>query len=187
MTLEAARESVLRTFRWIDGHADMWRLFSDVRVLDAVTDHLAAVCAETRSTKVAGIEARGFILGAAVALHAHVGFVPIRKAEGLLPGDKVTELAAPDYREQRHLLRVQKRAVEDRDRVLLVDDWAERGNQAAAARALLERAGAHWAGIAVVVDQLPASRRDELAPVHHIVTAEELGPSDGGGSSRLSP
>ncbi|MGZ6952497.1 MAG: hypothetical protein ACXVJX_10360 [Acidimicrobiia bacterium] len=58
--------------------------------------------------------------------------------------------------------------------MLLVDDWAERGSQALAARRLLEQAGATFGGTSLIVDQLPATVRAQLAPVTAIVAAEEL-------------
>jgi adenine phosphoribosyltransferase len=157
--------------------SDMWRLFADAAVLAAVVEHLARVVSSSSATKVAGIESRGFILGGAVAVKAGVGFVPIRKEAGLLPGPKVTGRAAADYRGIEHLLRLQQQSLSDRDRVLLVDDWAEIGSQAIAARRLIEQTGAAWAGAALIVDQLEPARRSELKPVTYIVRAEELGPS----------
>src|SRR5207253_1124395 len=161
-----------------DGHADVWRLFGNSDVLAAVVERLAGVAASFSATKVAGIESRGFILGGAVAVRAGVGFVPIRKEAGLFPGPKVIGRAAADYRGIEHLLRLQQRSLSHRDRVLLVDDWAEVGSQALTARSLIEQAGAVWAGAAFIVDQLEPSRRAELEPVTYIVTADELGPAE---------
>lgn len=176
--MATAREAVLDAFRWVDGHADVWRLFQDAEVFRAVVSDLVEKLASADATKVAGIEARGFILGAAVAQAAGVGFVPIRKEPGLFPGAKRSVTADLDYRGQRHLLRLQVQSVTNNDRVLLVDDWAELGSQAVAARELIEGCGGIWAGLALVVDQLPHDRRQQLAPVSHIVFAEELGSSE---------
>jgi len=73
--------------------------------------------------KVAGIEARGFILGAAVAARMGVGFVAIRKQSGLYPGPKLEKKAPADYRGNRTTLRLQRAAITPGDRILLVDDW----------------------------------------------------------------
>ena len=178
VTEAAVRERVLAAFRWVDGHADVWRLFNDPDVLVAVVDHLATVAASASATKIAGIESRGFILGGAVAVRVGVGFVPVRKEAGLFPGTKVVERADADYRGIKHLLRVQQRSITVGDRVLLVDDWAELGSQALTARRLIEQAGAQWAGAALIVDQLDPSRRAELEPVSHIVSAADLGPAE---------
>lgn len=171
------RDGVLAAFRWVDGHADIWRVFNDAAVFPSVVSELASIVPQVGATKVAGIESRGFILGAAVAAHAGIGFVAIRKEAGLFPGPKESVRAAPDYRENSHLLRVQRDSLSAGDGVLLVDDWAERGSQAVAARQLIERCGATWAGLALVVDQLDPVRREELAPVSSIVMASDLGPA----------
>ena len=165
---------MLASFRWVEGHADVWRLFRDPQVFASMVRHLASVATQASATTVAGIESRGFILGAAVALRAGVGFVPIRKKAGLFPGEKVTRRAAADYRGNEHVLRLQRGSLSVNERVLLVDDWAEVGSQALAARELIEAWGATWAGLALIVDQLDASRRTELSPVTRIVTADEL-------------
>lgn len=178
LVMTSPRDAVLDAFRWVGGHADIWRLFLEPQSFSAVIEHLVRQVRATSAIKVAGIESRGFILGGAVALDAGVGFVPIRKELGLFPGQKHTVTAEPDYRGQRHVLRIQKESVTPGDRVLLVDDWAEVGSQASAARRLIEECGGTWAGVALVVDQLPRDRRQQLAPVSHIVTADELGPSE---------
>ncbi|MGZ4676900.1 MAG: phosphoribosyltransferase [Acidimicrobiia bacterium] len=168
-----ARAVVTARFRWIDGDADVWRLVETGPDLAAVTDALAAPFADAGVTHVAGIEARGFLLGGAVAHRLSAGFVPIRKDGALFPGGSLVEDAAPDYRERRWRLRLRPDGL-DGARVLLVDDWAERGSQALAARRLLEQAGATFGGTSLIVDQLPATVRAQLAPVTAIVAAEEL-------------
>jgi adenine phosphoribosyltransferase len=84
---------------------------------------------------------------------------------------------APDWRGRETELVVQRAAVSPADRVLLVDDWAERGSQALAARSLLEQCGATYVGLSLLVDQLPAAVRARLAPVAAVVGHEELPPS----------
>jgi adenine phosphoribosyltransferase len=126
---------------------------------------------------VAGVEARGFILGGAVALELGVGFAAIRKAAGLFPGPKVSRRTERDYRGNEHLLRLQREAVSPGDRVVLVDDWAERGSQALAARVLIEECGATFAGLSIVVDQLDDETRKRIGRVHALVSHAELGPN----------
>jgi adenine phosphoribosyltransferase len=63
------------------------------------------------------------------------------------------------------------------DRVVLVDDWAERGSQASAARRLVESGGATFLGVALLVDQLSAAARDRLGEVTAVARADELGPA----------
>ncbi len=167
--MDAAR---LRTaIPFVGGHADVWRLFDSAELLGEVA--LALVEPFRGSvTKVAGIESRGFILGAAAALDLGVGLVPIKKAAGLFPGEKVAVTAGQDWRGERHELRLQRAALEAGDSVLLVDDWIETGSQARAAKSLVEMCGAAWLGVAVVVRQLDDA--EGLGRVHSLLLASEL-------------
>ena len=170
----AARDALLAHFRWSGGHADVWRVFADGEALSAVVTGLADPWRAQGITRVVGIEARGFLLGAAAAVSLGVGFVAVRKEAGLFPGPKVTVQAAEDYRGLRHRLRMQA-VLDERDRVLLVDDWAERGSQAAAVRELVEGTGATFAGVSLLVDQLGPAVRAALGTVTSLVGAAELG------------
>ena len=75
------------------------------------------------------------------------------------------------------MLRVQRSALGPDDLVLLVDDWAEIGSQATAAKALIEDCGAAYGGLSLLVDQLPEDKRAALAPVRAVVLRDELPPS----------
>jgi adenine phosphoribosyltransferase len=173
----SARDLLLKTFAWQGGHADVWRVFDDGAAFAAVVAGLVEPWRSANVTKVCGIESRGFILGGAAALALDVGFVAIRKEGALFPGPKVAIESGPDYRGLHHVLQMQERAVSEGDRLLLVDDWIERGSQAFAARGLIERCGADLVGIAVMVDQLGDEARAHLPTVTSIVTATELPPS----------
>jgi adenine phosphoribosyltransferase len=151
-----------------DGHADVWRLFDDPAQLREIVEALVEPF-RGDVTKVAGLESRGFILGTAAALELDVGFVPVRKAAGLFPGPKAVAEAGTDYRGNRHTLRVQRAALDEGDRVLLVDDWIETGSQAAAAKQLVESCGAHLVGIATVVTELSPEAARGLAKLHALV------------------
>ncbi|HEY4872020.1 MAG TPA: phosphoribosyltransferase family protein [Candidatus Dormibacteraeota bacterium] len=172
-----ARDALLSRFAWQGGHADVWRVFDDGAAFAAVVAALAEPWLAARVSKVCGVEARGFILGSAVALRLGVGFVAIRKAGSLFPGAKDSETTAPDYRGIVNRLEIQQRALRTSDRVLLVDDWAEMGSQALAAKRLIERRGAIFLGVAVMVDQLSDSQRRLVGEVRSIVRASELPPS----------
>ncbi|MFJ2899771.1 phosphoribosyltransferase family protein [Streptomyces sp. NPDC087218] len=173
-----ARGPVLERFRWIGGHADVWQIFRDPKALAAVVRELAGPFREDGVTAVCGIESRGFLLGAAVAVELGVGFVAVRKGEGIFPGKKVTSRSDPDYRGTRQELRLQQTAVGPEDRVLLVDDWIETGSQASAVRSMVEECGGRWVGCSVIVDQTAPARRAALG-VRSIVTATELPAWDG--------
>ncbi len=171
------RAAFLDRFRWDGGHADVWRAFEDGPALRLVVESLAEPWLDAGITRVAGVEARGFLLGGAVAVRLGAGFQAVRKAGAIFPGPKQTVTSAPDYRGSRHELSLQDTLTAG-DVVLLVDDWAERGSQALAVKALVERRGAAFAGVSLVVDQLDAVTRTALGRVTSLVTADELGAPD---------
>jgi adenine phosphoribosyltransferase len=173
----SARDAFLARFRWQDGHADVWRAFEDGPTFAAVVDGLAEPWITAGITRVVGVESRGFLLGGAVALRLGVGFQAVRKAGALFPGRKLTVAAAHDYRGNAHELSMQATLAAS-DVVLMVDDWAERGSQAAAVRQLVELAGARFAGVTLIVDQLQADARRNLAHVTALVAAADLGEPD---------
>jgi adenine phosphoribosyltransferase len=157
----------------------VWRVFTDASALAAVVEGLADPWRGAGVTHVLGIESRGFLLGAAVAVNLGVGFQAVRKEEGLLPGPKLSVTSGPDYRGRTHLLRMQQ-SLGPGDVALLVDDWAERGSQAGGVRELVELAGARFAGVSVVVDQLDDSTRRTLGVVTALVRSEDLESPDSG-------
>jgi adenine phosphoribosyltransferase len=128
---------------------DITPLLANADVFRSVVLHLSDHYAEAGVTKVAGVEARGFIFAAPIATHLGAGFVPIRKA-GKLPHDVETEDYALEYGTD--LLEIHKDAVENHDVVLVVDDVIATGGTAAASINLVERLGADVAGLAAVVE-----------------------------------
>jgi adenine phosphoribosyltransferase len=162
---------------FIHGHADVYRLFDDPMRLREIA---AALVEPFRgdATKVAGLEARGFVFATAAALELNLGLVPIRKGDGIFPGAKEECETEPDWRGNRCLLRVQRAALGKNDRVLLVDDWIETGAQAHGAKQLVEACGAQLIGVATVVCELPHELRDDFARLHFLVEASQL--SSGG-------
>ncbi|MFD4787718.1 phosphoribosyltransferase family protein [Streptomyces sp. NPDC058459] len=176
--LTTARDLTLEHFRWIGGHADVWAIFRDAGALAAVVAALVEPFRDEQITAVCGIESRGFLLGGAAAVELGVGFVPVRKGEGLFPGDKVVRKSAPDYRRLRHTLRLQRSSLGPGDRVLLVDDWIETGSQAAAVRSMVEECGSTWVGCSVIVDQLTDAPSSSLGTVRGLLAAKELPPCE---------
>lgn len=102
-----------------------------------------------RVDKVAGIESRGFIIGAALAFQLGAGFIPIRK-QGKLPFDKIGHDYELEYGVDRVEMHVD--AVTRGERVLLVDDLVATGGTAEAACTLLQKAGAEVVECCFVVD-----------------------------------
>lgn len=155
------------------GLGNMWPVFYDSELFARVIAALAAPLAGLVD-KIAGIESRGFVLGAAVAAQLKVGFVAIRKGDGLYPGETLSAFTSADYRGRRHTFRLQRLALVAGERVGLVDDWFESGSQGLIARQLVEQAGARYAGASIIVDQLSSESRSALEPCHALVRAGEL-------------
>jgi adenine phosphoribosyltransferase len=109
---------------------------------------------------VAGVEARGFIFAAPLAIRLGAGFVPVRKS-GKLPG--ATERASYALEYGTATLEVTYDAFRAGQRVLLVDDVLATGGTAAAACELIERSGAEVAAVQVLVELAALGGRDRLA------------------------
>jgi adenine phosphoribosyltransferase len=128
---------------------DVTTLFSDPRGFRMCIDQMLHPYAGTRIDKVAGLEARGFIIGGAIAHQLSVGFTPIRK-KGKLPGATVSQAYELEYGEA--VMEVHDDAIQPGERVLLVDDLLATGGTAAAGIQLIERLGGEVVGCAFIVD-----------------------------------
>ena len=131
---------------------DVTTLLGDAGAFRAAVDAMVFPHAGKKIDKVAGIEARGFILGGAVAHQLSVGFVPIRK-KGKLPRETITQAYELEYGVDE--VEIHADAVAPEERVLLVDDLIATGGTAEAAVLLLRQAGAKVIGASFVID-LPA-------------------------------
>jgi adenine phosphoribosyltransferase len=128
---------------------DLTPLLSNVDAFRFAVDSVAEHAAGLTVDKVVGIEARGFIFGAAVAYRLGAGFVPVRKP-GKLPWKTVTETYALEYGSDS--LDIHEDAVDRGDAVYVVDDVLATGGTAAATCRLVERLGGTIAGLAFVVE-----------------------------------
>ncbi|WP_439817883.1 adenine phosphoribosyltransferase [Zavarzinia sp. CC-PAN008] len=152
---------------------DITTLLGDAQGFRKAVDELVQPHAGRRIDKVAGIEARGFILGGAVAHQLSVGFVPVRK-KGKLP---FTVIGA-DYELEYGVDRVEIHtdAIQKGDRVLLIDDLIATGGTAGAAIRLIEMAGGVVAGCSFVIDLPEIGGRAKLEaagyPCHTLVAFE---------------
>lgn len=147
---------------------DVTTLFADPRGFRMAVDQLLAPYAGARIDKVAGLEARGFILGGAVAHQLSTGFVPIRK-KGKLPGAVISEAYQLEYGEA--VVEVHDDALQQGERVLLVDDLLATGGTALAGIKLIERLGGVVAGCAFVIDLPDLGGRKRLEASGHEVHA----------------
>ena len=146
---------------------DVTTLFADARGFRMAVDQLLNPYAGERIDKVVGLEARGFILGGAVAHQLSVGFVPIRK-KGKLPGAVLSEAYVLEYGEA--VVEIHQDALKPGDRVLVVDDLLATGGTAAGIR-LCERLGAQVIGCAFVIELPDLGGRALLEDLGHEVHA----------------
>jgi len=128
---------------------DITTLLKDAAGFTATVDALAGQYRDAGATRVAGIEARGFILGGAVAHALGLGFLPVRKA-GKLPAATVGIDYALEYGTDRVELHTD--AVTPGERVLLIDDLIATGGTAQAAAQLIRVAGGHVVAAAFVIE-----------------------------------
>ncbi|MEV6569121.1 adenine phosphoribosyltransferase [Streptomyces kronopolitis] len=140
---------------------DITPLLADPVAFGALTDAFVDLCARHRVDKVVGLEARGFILAAPVAVRAAVGFVPVRKA-GKLPGETLGQAYELEYGSAE--IELHADALSPGDRVLVIDDVLATGGTAEASLQLIRRAGAEVAGVAVLLELGFLAGRQRLEP-----------------------
>jgi adenine phosphoribosyltransferase len=128
---------------------DVTTLFADARGFRMAIDQLLNPYAGTRIDKVVGLEARGFILGGAIAHQLSVGFVPIRK-KGKLPGTTISQAYTLEYGEA--VMEIHDDTLQPGEKVLIVDDLLATGGTCEAGIKLCERLGAEIVACAFVID-----------------------------------
>ena len=152
---------------------DITTLLGNPRAFRRAVDELVQPYAGAKIDAVAGLEARGFILGGAVAHQLGVGFIPVRK-KGKLPFSVIGEDYALEYGTDR--VEIHTDAIKPGEKVLLVDDLIATGGTAMAGIRLLERAGAKVIGCSFVIDLPELGGADKLRalgkPVSTLVAFE---------------
>jgi adenine phosphoribosyltransferase len=150
-------------------------LFRDITTLlkraegfQAVVENLGAAYRGHPIDKLAAIESRGFIIGAALAYKLNVGFVPIRK-QGKLPAENFGHDYQLEYGSDR--LEMHSDAIQHGERVLLVDDLIATGGTAEAALKLIALAGGSVVGCAFVIDLPDLGGRERLQRLGYSVLA----------------
>jgi adenine phosphoribosyltransferase len=177
MTLETDLKAALRTIPDYPKKGIMFRdittLLGDARAFRRAVDEMVQPWAGSKIDKVAGIEARGFILGGAVAHQVSAGFVPIRK-KGKLPHTTVRIAYSLEYGLDE--MEMHEDAVTKGERVIVVDDLIATGGTAEGAVKLLRQMGADVLAACFVID-LPdlggaAKLRAMNVPVRTLVSFE---------------
>ena len=138
---------------------DITPLFLDAAALSHTVDGLAGYAREREAAFVVSAEARGFVLGAAVAVEANAGFILARK-----PGKLPREVSSVEYQLEYGVdaLEVHSDAIRDGSRVLVHDDLLATGGTAGALCGLVEQAGAIVAGCAFVIELAFLNGRERL-------------------------
>jgi adenine phosphoribosyltransferase len=152
---------------------DITTLFGDARAFRRAVDELVQPFAGRKIDKVAGIEARGFILGGAVAHQLSVGFVPLRK-KGKLPHKTVSVEYALEYGTD--IIEMHIDGCAAGEKVMLIDDLIATGGTALAAVKLLRDAGAEVVAAGFVIDLPELGGADKLraagVPVSTLIAFE---------------
>ena len=152
---------------------DITTLLGDARAFRLTVDRLVQPWAGAKIDKVAGIEARGFILGGAVAHQASAGFIPIRK-KGKLPFKRVSVGYSLEYGIDE--MEMHEDALVRNERVILVDDLVATGGTAEAAIKLLRQMGGNVLAACFVIDLPDLGGADKLrrlgVPVRTLVSFE---------------
>ncbi|MGE6783962.1 adenine phosphoribosyltransferase [Ensifer adhaerens] len=138
---------------------DITTLLGNPRAFRRAIDELVHPYAGTKIDKIAGIEARGFILGGAIAHQLSSGFVPIRK-KGKLPHDTVRIAYSLEYGVDE--MEMHKDAIQPGEKVILVDDLIATGGTAEAATKLLKQMGAEIVAACFVIDLPELGGRKKL-------------------------
>jgi len=154
---------------------DVTTLFKDNNCLKEIVDAVCALYKDKGITKVAGIESRGFIVGAAVAAKLGAGFVPVRKP-GKLPAEKVSETYSKEYGTDSMELHTD--SIEPGDVVLIHDDILATGGTASAAVRLVRQfhPKSVYANFIIDINDIP--RSNPLPSDVEVTSLLQLGEKD---------
>ncbi|MGH8752917.1 MAG: adenine phosphoribosyltransferase [Burkholderiales bacterium] len=147
---------------------DITTLLKHTEGFRSTIDQLVGKYRGVKIDKVAGIESRGFIIGAALAYHLEAGFVPIRK-KGKLPGENFGHDYELEYGTDR--LEIHTDAIQKGEKVLLVDDLIATGGTAEATVKLIGKTGGQIVGCAFVIDLPDLGGHKRLEKLGHSVVA----------------
>ena len=149
---------------------DISTLLSHAEAWATSVEQLAEIVGPWKPNKLAGIESRGFLTAAPLALELGLGFVMIRK-QGKLPGAVVSQEYALEYGSD--IIEIQADAVQPGDRVVILDDLLATGGTLAASVDLLQEVGAEVAGAACIIELSFLDGRSKVdIPVESLIQYE---------------
>jgi len=153
---------------------DITPLLDDHVAYTAMIEEFAELFSETGATKVLGAEARGFLIGAPLALKMGLGFVPARKP-GKLPREVLSQEFDLEYDTAE--LQIHADALQPGDRVLIIDDLIATGGTVGAQIQLVRQAGAEVVGLGFLIELAYLQPRKTIAkftgaPIHSLVIIE---------------
>ncbi len=148
---------------------DITTLLQEGELFAQSVDYLYAPYRHEEIKKIVGIEARGFIFGAALAYKLNVGFVPIRKP-GKLPGDTLIEEYDLEYGKDK--IEIHRDGIKKGEEVLLIDDLLATGGTAAASCRLIEKLGGKLVGISFLIELTELKGRELLQDysIHSLIS-----------------
>lgn len=157
---------------------DITTLLADANAFKILEDHLAKRYANFGIDYIAGIESRGFIFGAALAINLGVGFVPIRK-KGKLPSTTISEKYSLEYGTAELEIHLDafsnfKAKNGNKPRVLLIDDLIATGGTTSAAANLVKAAGGELAECCFVINLKELKGEEKIAKIAPIYSVLEL-------------
>lgn len=138
---------------------DLTTLLKDSSSLRRVIDLLTQKYSDQKIDQVVAIESRGFIFGPALACNLQAGFVPVRK-EGRLPSDTISESYDLEYGQG--VLEIHTDAIQEGERVLVVDDLIATGGTAAATARMVHQLGGEVVSFAFIVELKFLKGREKL-------------------------
>ena len=147
---------------------DITPLLQDKRAFQEIIEEMASVAEELNANYIAGIDARGFIFGGALAQRIKSGFIPIRKP-GKLPAETYQQTYELEYGTD--TLEIHADAASPGDRILVIDDLLATGGTAEAAIKLIRQTGAEAVGLCVLIELEFLKGKEKLhgIPLHSLL------------------
>jgi adenine phosphoribosyltransferase len=170
-------QDLVASFSWVDGHANIWPWFANADLFAAMVEGLARPFEGDRVTRVVGIEARAFLLAGAVARRLNAGLSRSGNAAHSSRVSLSRRRPRPAIAVGRPIFFSRTACCPDPNASSSSTDRLETGSQVKGAVSLVREAGAHVAGVGVIVDDSDPTVDLQLPKLHSLIRAELLGPS----------